>query len=460
MNSRHSMSSWALVLACTVAAMVGAARGIAQADSPSVPVAPVQSASSHPPSPPRAAHGLAPLPNGVRVPQHVRPPGSQPGDGGPTPVLLPAQRITVRFNHALHVGKLGVACSQCHTTAERSRVSSDRLIPDPKRCDSCHQSDHRDLTAVASDASKIVSHCGFCHVGYQPADGNTVRRLQLPKPRLLFNHAAHAKRQIGCRQCHGLVDKLELATRDQLPRMLGCYRCHRLPQPARGEASSECTTCHVAARGKRVRTRFPTGSLRPPRWLHGSGHDADWSERHRAVAGADSRLCANCHNTQECTDCHDGRVRPRRVHSNDWLSMHPIAARQLNPRCTSCHRHQSFCVGCHQRAGVARSGPYANFSNRGRFHPPKSVWTDAPRSARHHAGDAKRNLSACVSCHVERDCAVCHATAARGGPGGFGQEASPHPSGFRLRCTAAAKKNDRPCLVCHTPSDPNLRSCR
>jgi hypothetical protein len=215
-----------------------------------------------------------------------------------------------------------------------------------------------------------------------------------------------------------------------------------------------------------VKLAFAAGTLKPPRWLHDSGHGPDWIERHKQVAGNDSQFCSNCHSEKYCADCHDGRVRPRKVHPNDWLSMHPISARQDNPRCTSCHREQTFCIACHQRAGVALSGPYANFTGRGRFHPPKSIWTDPPRSSGHHAFEAERNLNACVSCHVERDCTMCHATAARGGRGwepteGFGgQGTNPHPRNFKDRCKSGLKRNARPCLVCHDPADPQLADCR
>jgi hypothetical protein len=60
-----------------------------------------------------------------------------------------------------------------------------------------------------------------------------------------------------------------------------------------------------------------------------------------------------------------------------------------------------------------------------------------------------RNLNACVACHTERDCTVCHATQAAGGRG-----FNPHPPDFASRCKSAASKNPRPCLVCHEGANP------
>jgi hypothetical protein len=183
------------------------------------------------------------------------------------------------------------------------------------------------------------------------------------------------------------------------------------------------------------------------------------------VAGEDSAFCGNCHTEKDCADCHDGRVRPRKAHPNDFLSMHAVSARQDSPRCVSCHQTQNFCLPCHQRLGVSESGPIGNSVERGRFHPPPSVWTNAPRSARHHAWEAERNLNACISCHVERDCVACHATrdvggAAGGLPAGAGRGLNPHPLGFGSRCGRALRQNARPCLACHSPADALLGQCR
>src|SRR5690606_13060062 len=70
-------------------------------------------------------HGLAPLPNGAPVPLTHRPPGALPGDGGPSPVIFPAQELTIRFNHRLHIRDLKLACTDCHVNAKSSRQSRD-----------------------------------------------------------------------------------------------------------------------------------------------------------------------------------------------------------------------------------------------------------------------------------------------------------------------------------------------
>ena len=202
-----------------------------------------------------------------------------------------------------------------------------------------------------------------------------------------------------------------------------------------------------------MKTLFASGVLEPPRWLHNSQHTPDWIERHKQVAGTDSEFCSNCHTEDYCTACHDGRVKPRSIHPNDYISMHPIEARMATQRCTSCHNEQSFCLSCHQRLGITMSGP-PSLRESGRFHPPKQVWSDAPRQAGHHSFEAERNLNACVSCHIERDCIVCHG--AQGIGGGF----NPHRSGFAAGCSTQFRRNPRPCLACHEPGAQELSQCR
>jgi hypothetical protein len=408
------------------------------------------------PAPASAAplvRGLAPLPGGLPVPESLRPPGSLPGDGGPSPVIFPAQRLGIRFHHRKHVQELGLRCVSCHDAARTSKKSADTLLPEGSACDACHGTKHDEKGVSAGPG--LEGQCGYCHVGYRESDGQRVADVSIPPPNLKFDHALHFQKGIACQSCHGGVASLELATSDQLPRMRGCFGCHTNQTGKPGKPSKLCSTCHFTEKGTLLKTSFPGGQLLPPAWLYDSEHGSDWIERHKRVAGNDSRFCANCHTEKYCTACHDGRVRPRRIHPNDFLSMHAIAARQNDPTCTSCHQQQSFCLGCHQRSGVTLTGPTGNTRTRGRFHPPKSVWTEGVRGAGHHAWEAERNLNACVSCHIERDCATCHATTRAGGAG-----ENPHPPGFAGRCGRALRQNPRPCLVCHEPSDPLLGNCR
>jgi hypothetical protein len=431
---------WVALVACLLAAALGGARARADATPP-------------PHAPPRG--GLAPMPDDAEVPLAWMPPGSA-ASPVPSDAIFPPQTVPLRFNHKLHVKGLALSCKVCHAAAYTSVDAADRLLPKPaETCDNCHDVDHRDLSAVRGGAD-ANGQCGFCHLGASAGVGGRVAPVVLPAPNLRFPHQRHLARNIQCGQCHGQIAELELATRDQLPRMAGCFTCHAMSGASQGSARGTCTTCHLTQPDGRMRTELGAGSLVPPAWLHASAHTADWIERHRSVAADDSAFCGSCHTSKECTDCHDGRVRPRKVHPNDWLSMHPEAARQDNPRCSSCHAEQTFCGDCHRRTGVARDAPSGNRPGGRRFHPPPDQWTTAPRGPLHHAWEAMRNLNACVSCHTERDCATCHATKGIAG----GQGVDPHPVGFRDKCGLAMRRNPRPCLVCHASGDSDLGMCR
>ncbi len=406
-------------------------------------------------APKKYTSGLHPMPNGDPVPLEWMPPGTKESPA-PSDEIFPPQTLTIRFNHKKHVQDLKMSCKSSHGAAYQSAAASDRLLPEPtKTCDACHDVSHADLHRVVAGTEEN-GQCTYCHLGEGAGVGGRVARFVMPSPNLRFNHKKHLDRNIGCAQCHGRVEELELATREQLPRMAGCFGCHALPVPARGEAKGECTTCHLTEPSGKMVQEFATGQLLPPDWLHMSGHTPDWIERHKSVAGSDSKYCASCHSEEDCAECHDGRVRNRKVHPNDWITMHQAAARLDNPRCTSCHQETQFCGDCHRRVGVARDGPAGNRPTGARFHPPPSVWTNAPRTGEHHAWEAQRNLNACVSCHAERDCATCHATKGIAGGGGV----SPHPAGFAKSCGQPLSRNPRPCMVCHGPGDGMLERCR
>jgi len=458
---KHISSAVVLWLACGLSALVAGIGPSALAQTTPSPdgsaalsgPSPAASTSART-SPPLPVHGVAPLYGDVEVPLGWMPPGTQ-ASPVPSDEIFPPQTISIRFNHQLHMVRMKMSCTSCHPGAKTSERGSDRILPRPSECDNCHGTDHSDLLAVKPGEDETGA-CGFCHLGQDAGQGGRVAKLILPSPNLRFSHRAHYRRNISCGHCHGNVEKLELATRQQLPRMAGCFTCHASPKSSRGKAKGACITCHLTQPGGKMKVSFSTGKLLPPMWLHGAAHTPDFLARHKIVAGANSAMCGSCHQDRFCTDCHDGRVRPRDVHPGDYISMHAIEAQQASSSCTSCHQLQSFCADCHRRVGVARDAPSARRLAGRRFHPPPSVFTTAPRGPRHHAWEAQRNLNACVSCHVERDCVTCHAT--KGVRGGAG--VNPHPIGFSSRCGAAYGRNPRPCLVCHAPTDPVLTSCR
>jgi hypothetical protein len=158
----------------------------------------------------------------------------------------------VLYSHALHAGELGIDCRYCHTTVERSAHAS---IPPTQTCMNCH-------AAIYPDSPMLIpvreSHATGMPVAW-------VRVHDLPDY-VYFDHSAHVTRGVGCIECHGRVDRMDVVVQDQTLSMGWCLDCHRNPeprlrpkdqvtsmtwQPGDGDRverdvqpSEDCSTCH------------------------------------------------------------------------------------------------------------------------------------------------------------------------------------------------------------------------
>ena len=336
----------------------------------------------------------------------------------PSPVIFPTQSLPLHFSHAQHLAIGGVGCGTCHEDAAGSLRAADNLVPAEAACAACHEIDR----AQPEKQAKPAARCDACHV----MAGAEVAAVVIPAPNLKFNHKLHVARGMRCQSCHP-VEKVDLATRAELPRMASCLTCHD------GQtAPAACTTCHVAVRGGMVQTEYASGRLVP------ADHDLRFRRDHAQAARDDERTCANCHERRYCLDCHNGVVKPFDFHGNDYVNLHAIDARRNDPDCQSCHRLQTFCTGCHTRLGVndnpkTTEFPLANGVPVNRtFHPVG------------HGVDAERNLRQCASCHREAFCVGCHASAQ-----------NPHPPNWQSssRCKSLLARAGRMCLRCHTRTD-------
>jgi hypothetical protein len=45
-----------------------------------------------------------------------------------------------------------------------------------------------------------------------------------------FNHSAHVRRGVGCVECHGRIDKMEVVSQQKALSMAWCLGCHRAPE--------------------------------------------------------------------------------------------------------------------------------------------------------------------------------------------------------------------------------------
>ena len=394
------------------------------------------------------------MPGGASVPDDFTPPGSG-ASPEPSEEIFPLQTITLRFNHKKHVQQLKLNCKECHAAAYTSDSADDRLTPRPAQtCDNCTRrqslrSQERQSGERPERAVQLLPH---------RSSTKTVTRGHGASAR---EHALHPQKAPRTQHPVRPVPRQDRGDGARDPRRAASHgRLLRLPQHERSGSRRRQRARARAAISRSptaaCRRRSPAETLEPPRWLHLAGHTPDWIERHFRRSPRTTAPFFAVRATRRATApiATTAKVRPRKIHPNDFLSMHPEAARQDNPRCVSCHQLQTFCADCHRRTGVARDVASGRIAKRDRFHPPPSEWTNAPRGPMHHSWEAERNLNACVSCHTERDCA----TATKGVNGGMG--VNPHPMGFQSKCKVMLQRNPRPCLVCHQQGDSSLRMCQ
>lgn len=136
---------------------------------------------------------------------------------------LPSQPLA--FPHLVHAGKLNIACVFCHRTAQTQAVAG---IPSLEQCMFCHQAVAKDRPDVA----KLVK-------AYERGTPlNWLRINRLPDT-AHFEHVAHIRVNISCRDCHGAVEQMKKVTPVRSLKMGDCLGCHR----SKG-APTSCSTCH------------------------------------------------------------------------------------------------------------------------------------------------------------------------------------------------------------------------
>ena len=123
----------------------------------------------------------------------------------------------VPYSHALHAGQLGIDCRYCHNTVE---VAPHAALPPTQTCMNCH-------ARIRTTSPKLL-----------PVRESYATGLPIPWVRVhdlpdyvYFNHSAHVRRGVGCVECHGRVDTMEVVTQVHRLSMGWCLDCHRHPEP-------------------------------------------------------------------------------------------------------------------------------------------------------------------------------------------------------------------------------------
>lgn len=119
----------------------------------------------------------------------------------------------VPYSHRLHVGQLGLDCRYCHANVEKSPLA---MVPPTQTCMNCHQS-------IWQSSAKLEPIRESWKTG---AAVPWVRIHKLPDY-AFFDHSVHVSAGVGCVECHGRVDQMEVVKQKKPLSMGWCLECHR-----------------------------------------------------------------------------------------------------------------------------------------------------------------------------------------------------------------------------------------
>lgn len=158
----------------------------------------------------------------------------------------------VPYSHRLHAGQLGIDCRYCHTGVERSAVA---MVPPTQTCMNCH-------ALIKGDSAKLERIRESWKSG---AAVEWVRVHKVPEY-AYFDHSVHVTAGVGCSECHGRIDQMEVVRQEQPLSMGWCLECHRDPAP-RLRPRSEVTNMDWQSDPSRPTT--PARVVAPPQHCSG-----------------------------------------------------------------------------------------------------------------------------------------------------------------------------------------------
>jgi len=123
----------------------------------------------------------------------------------------------VPYSHKLHAGDLGIDCRYCHTNVEKSAHAT---VPPTQTCMNCHVTIKKDSAALLPVRESFAKNI--------PVEWVKVHKIP---DFAYFDHSRHVVRGVGCVECHGRVDQMEVVRQVQPLSMSWCLDCHRDPAP-------------------------------------------------------------------------------------------------------------------------------------------------------------------------------------------------------------------------------------
>lgn len=147
-------------------------------------------------------------------------------------LLLPAHyargykpQQPIQFSHKIHVEKSQIECQYCHSFVAKSAYSN---VPPVELCMGCHK-------LVRTERPEIQKLKKY-YDEKRPIEWEPVHNLP---EHAHFPHERHIKAGVGCQNCHGQIQKMDVVERMSSMKMGFCVTCHR----DKG-ATIDCVACH------------------------------------------------------------------------------------------------------------------------------------------------------------------------------------------------------------------------
>lgn len=124
----------------------------------------------------------------------------------------------VKFSHEVHAGQNGTDCIYCHSYAPYSKSAG---IPPENVCMNCHLLVRNGTRSGTFEIAKVLS-------SYENNKSIEWIRVHNLPDHVFFSHAQHVSAGgIGCKECHGPVEKMNRIRQVADLSMGWCINCHR-----------------------------------------------------------------------------------------------------------------------------------------------------------------------------------------------------------------------------------------
>lgn len=322
--------------------------------------------------------------------------------------------LLIEFSHAKHVDPKARVnshtgfrgdCTFCHQFDAKGAFGT---FPAHTQCAACHSKAGMKPQLSASSSSQDCRGCHSPEAIENPALERPRRLLSAEVlsgkySDLKFSHVVHFKFRkqynVTCLTCHSDVMQSKSLADLRLPQMVDCVQCHEMQRTMASEfRMGNCQACHVE------RTSGPLPSSHT-RWVKPAFHTENFRTHHETEASAPGAKCFVCHTNvvarpsassasrDQCLSCHQV-MRPA-SHTARWRDdVHGKYAAMDRESCANCHQ-TDYCSRCHNELP--------------RSHVPLALF-----KAGAHARLAMLNQRSCLTCHTfDNTCAQCHTRSLR-----------------------------------------------